>query len=119
MDHVELDRQVLADEIRRVGIVGEDAADFGRGKEHVLRAFALEERGHRACVGQFEFGMPAQQQVGMPRALERAHDRSTGEAGMAGDVDPGAALHGTFHAVMPVIGTAQRRSPRGTVSSPS
>ncbi len=38
VDHVRLDRQVLVQEIGRVGVVGEDSADLRRGQEDRLRA---------------------------------------------------------------------------------
>ncbi len=51
-------------------------------------------------------GMPAQQQVRMPRALERAQDRRAGEPGVAGEVDAGAVLAGDARDQRPAEGGA-------------
>jgi hypothetical protein len=58
VDDVGLDGQVVADELGRVAVVGDDAAHLGGGEEHVLGLFFGEEgfgRGGVRC--QVEFGM--------------------------------------------------------------
>ena len=42
-DDVGLDDEVVADEVGRVGVVGEDAAYFGGGEEDILGLFFGEE----------------------------------------------------------------------------
>ena len=57
-----LDQQVVADEVRRVGVVGEDAADLGRREEHVRRAAPrAKNASHRRLVAQVELALRAQQ----------------------------------------------------------
>ena len=46
MDDARLDGQIGVDEIRRAGVVGVDAADFGRGQEDAIWALALEKSTH-------------------------------------------------------------------------
>ena len=48
IDHVVLDRKVVTDEIRRLGVIGDDAADLGRHEEYVGRAVLGEARVDRA-----------------------------------------------------------------------
>ena len=59
------------DELRRLGVVGEDAADLGRGEEHVLGSFALEEPAHGHGSVELELGMRAQDEVGEAAARSR------------------------------------------------
>ena len=39
LDDVRLDHQIVVEEFGRIGRVGEDAADAGRGEENHLRSF--------------------------------------------------------------------------------
>ena len=54
VDHVGLDNQVFADEVGWIKIVGQNAADFGRGEEDMVRTFLLEEAAHGNRVGKVE-----------------------------------------------------------------
>jgi hypothetical protein len=59
VDDVGLDRQVVADELGRVAVVGEDAADLGRGEEDVVGLFCGEEGFDGGLVGEVELGVGA------------------------------------------------------------
>ena len=61
VDHVELDRKIVVDEIRAVRVVREDAADLRRGQEDVLGLLALEECAHGGAIEQVQLGARAQQ----------------------------------------------------------
>ncbi len=86
VDDVGLDREVVADELGRVGGVGDDAAHLGGGEEHVLGALGVEEGARRAIVGEVELGMGAQQQVGAAGRAQAANDGAADQAAVAGDV---------------------------------
>ena len=85
--------QVLINEVGAVSVVGDDAAHLRRGDEDVLRLLPREERPHRGAVGEFQLGMPAQHEIAVPGALERAHQGGADEASVARNVDLGALLH--------------------------
>ena len=86
---VGLDEQVAHQEIHRVGVVGEDAADPGGGQEHDVRFFLLEESLRRCRVFQVQLGMGARDKIVVALALQLAHDRAARQAAMAGNVDFG------------------------------
>ena len=51
INNVELNSQVVDQELRRIGVVGKDSADFGGRQEHVLRPLRCEkirDRGFRS-----------------------------------------------------------------------
>ena len=54
MDDARLDDQVVVDELGRVGVVGVDAADLGRGQEDVVRPLLLEKGAHCRLVQQVQ-----------------------------------------------------------------
>jgi hypothetical protein len=87
LDHVGLDREVLVDEVGRVAVVGEDAADLGRGEEYRLGLFLREEIAHRARVDQVELGVAAGDEVAVALRLEPAQERRAGQAAVAGHKD--------------------------------
>ncbi|MNT09271.1 hypothetical protein D3C86_1464560 [compost metagenome] len=63
LDDVLLNEQVLGDEVRRVGIVGEDAAHFSGRQEDVLRPFLLEEGEGSLLIPEVRLLAGAQQEV--------------------------------------------------------
>ena len=54
VDHVGLDLEVVANEVGRIAVVRDDAADFGGGDEHVVGPLADEEAIDRCTVPQIE-----------------------------------------------------------------
>lgn len=87
MDHVGLDGQVVADELRRVAVVGDDAAHLGRGQEYVFRPVLGKEGVCRCGVGQIEFGVGALKDVRVALGFQVTDDGRTDQAAVAGDVD--------------------------------
>lgn len=87
VDHIGLDRQIVADELGRVAVVGDDAAHLGRGQEDVFRPVLGEKGIDRSGVGQIEFGVGALQDVRVALAFEIADDGGADQTAVAGDVD--------------------------------
>lgn len=93
VDHVGLDREVVADEFGRVAVIGDDATHLGRGQEQVFRPVLGEEAIDRCGVGQIEFGVGALQDVRVALALKIADDGRADQTAVAGDVDAGVLVH--------------------------
>lgn len=87
VDHVGLDRQIVADELGRVAVVGDDAAHLGRGQKYVFRPVLSEEGIDRSGVGQIEFGVGALQDVRIALALKVADDGRANQTAVAGYID--------------------------------
>jgi hypothetical protein len=97
LDEVVLDREVDGDEVSRIGVVGEDAADFGGSKEHVVGFFCGEEGFDRGLAGEVELSMGAGEDVCVSGGSQTAGDGRTDQAAMAGDVDFRVFVHGVTH----------------------
>jgi hypothetical protein len=80
LDDVRLDGEVLVDELRRSGRVGENAADLRSSEEHVTWFFTIKKSLYRRGVGQIELGMGARDEVAVAAGAQPAHDRRAGEA---------------------------------------
>ena len=91
VDHVGLDHQVVVDEIGRIGVVGVDSADPGRGQDDKVRLLGLHEITHGGLVGQIQLGMRARDQLErialLPPRFESPHNGAADHPAMAGDVD--------------------------------
>ena len=87
VDHVGLDRQVVADELGRVAVVGNDAAHLGCCQEHVFRFVFGKEGIDRCGVSKIEFGVGALQDVRVALRLEIADDGRADQAAVAGYID--------------------------------
>ena len=94
VDHVGLDGEVVAYELGRIGVVGDDATHLGRGEKDVVRLFLREEGFGGSGVGEVQLGVGAQQELVEPPALKIAHDGRANQATMAGDEDSGVGFHG-------------------------
>ena len=68
--------QVLVDELRRPGVVGEDAADLRRGEKDVVGPLACEELLHGGLVREVELRRRPQQQLA---ARSRCRRRTSAE----------------------------------------
>jgi hypothetical protein len=53
-DDGELDGQIIAKEVGRIGRVRVNSADLRGGEEHVFGAFLFEEGAHGVCVAEIE-----------------------------------------------------------------
>ena len=93
VDDVGLDHEVVADEVGRVGVVGEDAADFGGGEEDMLGLFGGEELVDGGGVDEIELSAGAGDEVGVAQPLQLAVDGGADQAAVAGDEDAVAGLH--------------------------
>jgi hypothetical protein len=82
VDDVVLDREVAEDELRRVGVVGQDAAHLGRCEDHVPRPLGLEEGPHRRLILEVQLGMRAQDDVAVTRLLQPPHQRRAHQPAM-------------------------------------
>lgn len=87
VDHVGLDRQVVADELGRVAVVGDDAAHLGRSQEHVFRFVFGKEGIDRRGVGQIEFGVGALQDVRVALGFQITDDGRADQTAVAGYID--------------------------------
>lgn len=87
VDHVGLDRQIVADELGRVAVVGDDAAHLGRSQEHVLRLVLGKEGVCRLGVGQVQFSVGALQDVRVALGFQITDDGRADQTAMAGYID--------------------------------
>src|SRR5690242_19923909 len=94
MDQVILDLEVFVKEGGGLLVVGHDATHFGGGDEDVFGlGFAIKFI-DGGFVEEVEFLAKAAYDGGKALFVEFAPDRAADEATMAGNVDPGFALHG-------------------------
>ena len=93
VDDVGRHRQVVVEEIVRLGGVGLDAADAGGGHDDVGWLFGGEERARRGAVAEIEFGGRARDHGRVARGAERADDGGADHPAVAGDVDLRGAIH--------------------------
>ena len=88
MDQVGLDREVLVDEVRPVGIVGVDAADLGGGDDHQIRPVLAEPAKGRALVSEVQLVTGRGEDLGrVAPGLKPPYDRGTDHPAVAGDED--------------------------------
>ncbi len=97
--HVGLDAEVVGEELHRVGVVGEDPADLGRGQHDVARPGVGEEVEDRVPVTQVELGRTQPAQVGEPGRLEPPPDGGPDHAPVSRDVRRGVAVERARHEV--------------------
>ena len=87
VDDVRLDDQVGVDEIRRIGVVGVDAADLC-GRQVDLRWPLFGEKSSDRClVGQVQLGVGPNQDVLVARRRQGTDKGGAHHAAVAGDVD--------------------------------
>ena len=76
MDQVGLDREVLVDEVRPVGVVGVDAADLGGGDDHHVWSVLAKPAKGRPLVGEVQLVTCRGEDLGRVAALLEASGRS-------------------------------------------
>ena len=86
-DEVEFNLQVVADELGAIGVIGQDAADLGRGDDDDFGLLSGEEGLHLGLASQIELGEVAGDDFVVAAGLEAAHQGGSDEAGVAGEVD--------------------------------
>ena len=94
VEDVGLHHQVFVDELAALDVVGVDAADFGGGEKHDVRAFRGEEAGRRRLIEEIKFSVGAQHQVFIAVRPQRAHQGRTDQAAMASDINFGVEMEG-------------------------
>ena len=75
INHVALNHQVVVQELAPVGVVGVNAAYFGRGQNHVIGLFGFVEGLHGLLAPQIELGRSAGNNVVVAFGIELAHQR--------------------------------------------
>ena len=78
LNNVGLDQQVLQNKVGRIGGVGHDPADLGRGDDHVTGPLLLEKTPHVGLLGELQLRVaPGDQLIavfgGQPAVNGRAH----------------------------------------------
>ena len=92
VDHVGLDHQDLIDEIGRLAIVGVNAADLGRGQDHVIDRGVGEEFSRRPLAQQIQLRIGANDQVRLSGFCKTLLNGRANHPAVAGDEDPAAFL---------------------------
>jgi hypothetical protein len=97
---IALDDEVVVDEVGRVGVVGDDAADLGRCQDHDIGPFHRQEGSHRGLVLEIELRLSAGDEFDrlarpLP-GLEPPQDRRAHHAAVAGDENPVGSVHMTI-----------------------
>ena len=91
MDHIGRHHQIFIDELRRIAVVGMNAAHPRRRQHHLIGAFCGKKGLHRRLIGQIQLGAGAgdQLQVGAGRlaGLQLAQDGAAHHAAMACHID--------------------------------
>jgi hypothetical protein len=93
VDDVRLDLEVVANEIGRVAVVGNDTADLRRSQEHVVGPLGREEAVDGCAVAQVESAAARGENAREAACCERAADRGTHEPARAGHEYVGFLVH--------------------------
>ena len=86
MDHIRRNREIVIEEFGAQRVVGDDAADLGRGQKHHLRALGGEPAVDCGLIAQIGLATGCRQQFDVFRS-QPAHQCSADHAAMPGDVD--------------------------------
>ena len=93
MNHIILDRQIFPDKLGRIGIVGNDAAHFGGGKEYVRRAFSLKKPPGGSRISQVQIRMATRDDIGVSASRQGPAKRGACQATMPCDVNLRSFIH--------------------------
>ena len=85
VDHIGLNRQVVANELGWVAVVGHNAPHLGRGQVYLGGFFGSKKGLNLVSLGQVQFGMGAGQH-GLALGLQPAHQGRAHQAAVACDV---------------------------------
>src|SRR4051812_26880439 len=97
LHHRGVDHEIVVDELRRPGGVGENAAHRAGDQEDVLRPVGPEPVGHRSLIAQVELLAAGGEEVLEPLLAQPADDGRADQSTMAGDVDPCGARNVDRH----------------------
>ncbi len=95
VDHVGLDLQVVADEIRRVSVVGVDASHLRRRQHDPFGSRVREEACHRRLVAQIQLGAAAQYQIPDALPFQLPDNRGPDEPAVTGHEYSAELTHGS------------------------
>jgi hypothetical protein len=93
VDDVSLDLEVVADEVSRIGVVRDDAADLCGGEEHVVRPLSGEKTVDGRTVAQLERASARGNDTREAARRESAANGRADEAAGSGNEDLGFLLH--------------------------
>ena len=85
VNDVALNHHVLVDEIRRIGVVSDNAAHLRRRQIHLVDTFAGEEVLHRTAVEQVQLVAGANNHLNVAALFQLADNRGTHHSAMTGD----------------------------------
>ncbi len=74
VNHVGLDHQVLIDEFRRIGVVGQNATNLRRGHVNLVDALILEKCPDVGLLSEVKFAAVARNDIGIATVPQLAHD---------------------------------------------
>ena len=106
IDDIGLDHEVVVDELRRVSVVGVDAADPGSREVDLLWRLGGEELTYGVLFGEVELRMCAlaDRLRRMPRSQQLTHDCAASHPSMTSNVDFPVTLrcgrHGSAYALL-------------------
>lgn len=87
MNYIGLHNQIFEDELRRIGVVGMDTADFGRSQIHLVWFFSLHKVPDRLLVQQVQLPAGSGDDVGLSQRFETSDNGAAGHAAVAGHID--------------------------------
>ena len=85
MNDVALNHHVLVDEIRRVSVVGDNAAHFRRRQIHLVNMFVSKEVLHRTAIEQVQLVARADNHFYVTALFQLSNNRGTHHSAMTGD----------------------------------
>ena len=107
LDDGGLDRQIVEQELRRIGVIGDDAADFGGGQQHGMRLVGFDPGGDRAGIAQIH-RVAVNRQDGAIFLFQLANQTGPDHAAMAGNPDALAGKRITHELRLPSSATFLR-----------
>src|SRR5947209_8491510 len=94
MNDIGLDQQILANELRRPSVIGQDATYPRRRHNHMLRPLLRKEASYGLRFRQIQFPVSAGHKVMEPCGLKMPEDGRSGKAGVACNINFVVLIHG-------------------------
>ena len=73
VDNIILNGQILSDELRRIRVVGMNAANLGRRNENILRPLFFKKTSHSRLIGKIKITMGTGNDICKPLTLQASH----------------------------------------------